>query len=98
MATAKQKEILTTRRRNKEPGVLSSLWSQTGSTLINSGSTVENTVGIMKDSLVLGREMLKPSVIDAKVETLSAYAEGIADLLALGVDEEEAKKYLSTAM
>ncbi len=93
MATAKP---TTSTRRNKEPGVLSSVWHQTGNTVINTGGMVENFTGAGKDALRLTREAIKPSLIDAGVETLVAVAEGIQDLMAMGVPEADARTYLES--
>ncbi len=80
--------------RNKEPGVLSQIWEQTGKTTVNTGASLENTTGLFKDGLVLARESIKPSIIDGRVETLTAMAEGIKELDALGISAEEARTYL----
>ena len=95
MENTEEIQVTKRPRRVKEAGIISQVWNQSGATIINTGSTIENTVGIIKDSIVLGREMLKPSNIDARVETLTALAEGIADLGALGINEVEAREYLT---
>ena len=79
--------------RNKT-GILGSA----GNTLISAFAIGENTTGLISDSLVVGREYLKPSLMEAKVETLTVMAEGVADLMKLGVKEEEARAYLSVAL
>ncbi len=81
-------------RRVKEPGVLSRTWDQAGATVINTAGVAENGTGFIKDTFVLGREAIKPSIVDAGVETLVAVAEGIQDLMKLGVNEEEARIYI----
>ncbi|MCD6435035.1 MAG: hypothetical protein J7L15_01385 [Clostridiales bacterium] len=80
--------------RNKEPGVISQVWDQAGKTTVNTGASLENTTGLFKDGLVLARESIKPSIIDGRVETLTAMAEGIKDLEELGISAEEARAYL----
>ncbi len=80
--------------RNKQPGILTSV----GNTATSTFGTVENSVGILSDSLKVGREYLKPTFMEAKVETMATFAEGIKELMALGVKEEEAREYLAVAL
>ncbi|MCK5848501.1 MAG: hypothetical protein KAH01_04830 [Caldisericia bacterium] len=80
--------------REKKTGILTSISNTTTGTF----STVENSVGIIADSLIVGREYLKPTHMEAKVETLATFAEGLKELIALGIDEAEAKAYLSVAL
>ncbi len=80
--------------RNKQDGILTSA----GNTISSSFGTVENSVGILNDSLRVGREYLKPTYMEAKVETMATFAEGIKELIGLGVDEAEAKAYLEGAL
>jgi len=80
--------------RNKQDGILTSA----GNTISSSFGTVENSVGILNDSLCVGREYLKPTFMEAKVETMATFAEGIKELIGLGVDEAEAKAYLEGAL
>ena len=84
-----------TRRADKEPGVIKQVWEQSGRTTINSFGLAENSSGILNESLLIGREALKPTLIDARVETLNAVAEGIRDLVAMGISEDEARAYLT---
>lgn len=81
-------------RRNSKDGILSSI----SNTTTGAFSTVENTVGIVSDSLRVGREYLKPTMMEAKVETLATMAEGVKELMDLGVAEAEARQYLSVAL
>ncbi len=85
----------TSPRREKKQGVLSKIWNQTGNTVGNTGGIVEHTTGLGLDTLTLGRESMKPSIVDARVETLIAVADGIADLVARGVDQKEAQAYIT---
>ena len=80
-------------RRNND-GILSSI----SNTTTGAFSTVENTVGIVSDSLRVGREYLKPTMMEAKVETLATMAEGLKELIAMGIEEAEARAYLGVAL
>ena len=82
------------RFKNKEPGVLAEVWHQSGHTVVNTAGVAEQGTGFLKDSMKLGREVIKPSLVDAGVETLVAMAEGIAELVKLGVPEDQAETYL----
>lgn len=91
-ATKTEPEV---RRREKTQGVLGKLWTQTGNTLGNTGGVAEHGTGIFQDGLVLAREAIKPSIVDNRVETLQAIAEGIRDLISMGVPEDEARAYIT---
>ena len=86
--------------RNKT-GILTS-----ASNTIQSGfGMAEQGAGLGVDTLITTRkamnvaqEYLKPSLMDAKVETMTTFAEGIKSLTDLGVDEAEARAYLEMAL
>jgi hypothetical protein len=80
--------------RTKKEGILTSV----GNTATSTFGTVENSVGLISDSLRVGREYLKPTMMEAKVETMATFAEGIAELIGLGVPEADAKAYLQSAL
>ena len=87
-------EATERRRRSKEQGVLSKVWQQTGNTATNTLGFAENGTGILNDGLIVGREAIKPTLIDMRVETLNAMAQGIQDLMKMGIAEDEARAYL----
>jgi hypothetical protein len=80
--------------RSKKDGILTSA----SNTIVDGFGTVENSVGLVSDSLKVGREYLKPTFMEAKVETMATFAEGIKELVGLGISEEEARAYLATAL
>lgn len=84
----------TIEKRNKEPGVLGKLWNQTGATVGNAGGVLEQATGITLDTFTLGRKTIAPSIIDANVEIMQSVAQGVQDLMAMGVTEKEARTYI----
>lgn len=76
------------------------------SNTIQSGfGMAEQGAGLGVDTLITARkamevatEYLKPSMMDAKIETMTTFAEGMKSLMDLGVDEAEARAYLGIAL
>ena len=83
------------RRTTKEAGVLSRVWNQAGNTAINTGSVAEYATSTISKGFQIADEALNPTLIDSRVETLNAVAEGIQDLMSMGVDQDEARAYLT---
>ena len=57
-----------------------------------------DTLETARDAMGVLREYLKPSLMDAKIETMTTFAEGLKSLTDLGVTEEEARAYLGVAL
>jgi len=86
---------ITQRLRKKEPGVLGKVWESTGNVVVNTASVAENATELFAKTFEVGNEVINPILVDNRVETFAAIAQGINDLMQAGVSETEAKKYLT---
>lgn len=78
--------------RKKEKGIMSDV----GNTISNTFSVGSNLTGVLADSLEVTREFLKPTLIEAREETLVTTVEAITSLKDMGMDEATAREYLTT--
>jgi hypothetical protein len=85
---------ITERIRKKKVGVIGKVWNASGNVIINTASVAENATELISKTFQVGNEVINPILVDNRVETLNAIAQGVSDLTAMGVSEEEAKTYL----
>jgi len=71
-----------------------SVWSRVEETLDNACTTVSEATGLISDALRLSREMLKPTIIEARADTLFTLIDNVEECLAKGMDMHTAKRYL----
>lgn len=79
------------RQKNKR-GIMSDV----GDTVSNTFGIASNLTGVVADSLEVTREFLKPTLIEAREETLVTTVDAINGLKDMGMEPEQARTYLTT--
>jgi hypothetical protein len=74
------------------------VFTQTTNTVVNIFALGENASGLTNDILEVARENLTPAKIEARVEAARVLQDGLKELVEMGMNEEEAKKFLMNGM